>query len=76
MTLAFMTHRSFCVATPIALFDDAFAELDGTRQALLLALIGESLAGQAIVTAPREAEVPAALLDRPRWRMHGGQLEA
>jgi DNA replication and repair protein RecF len=62
---------------PIALFDDAFAELDAPRQRRLLALIGETLAGQAIVTAPRDAEVPDALLpDRPRWLMHGGRLAA
>jgi len=63
-------------STPVALFDDAFAELDAVRQGRLLALIGDTLPGQAIVAAPRESEVPEALLDRPRWRMHGGRLEA
>jgi DNA replication and repair protein RecF len=62
--------------TPIALFDDAFAELDAGRQACLLSVIAETLPGQAIVTAPRDDEVPAALLDRPRWRMREGRLEA
>ena len=61
---------------PIALFDDAFAELDARRQERLLSLIGETLPGQAIVTAPRDAEVPAALFDRPRWQMQGGRLAA
>lgn len=61
--------------TPVALFDDAFAELDALRQGHLLRLIADTLPGQAIVTAPREAEVPDALLDRPRWRMRGGRLE-
>ena len=60
---------------PIALFDDAFAELDQDRQERLLNLIGKSLPGQAIITAPRDAEVPKALFDRPRWHMVGGQLE-
>lgn len=60
--------------SPVALFDDAFAELDAQRQARLLALIRETLPGQAVVTAPRDAEIPAALLDRPRWRMTGGRL--
>ncbi|UCF40376.1 MAG: DNA replication and repair protein RecF [Gemmatimonadota bacterium] len=59
---------------PVALYDDVFAELDASRQARLLALIRERLPGQAIVTAPRESEVPAALLERPRWRMEGGRL--
>ena len=62
-------------STPVALFDDAFAELDAHRKGRLLGLIADTLPGQAIVTAPREAEVPQALLDRPRWRMHGGRLE-
>jgi DNA replication and repair protein RecF len=59
---------------PIALFDDVFAELDQDRQERLLSLIRESLPGQAIITAPRDAEVPAALFERPRWRMVGGAL--
>ncbi len=60
---------------PIALFDDVFAELDQDRQERLLRLINEALPGQAIITAPRDAEVPTALLDRPRWEMVGGRLE-
>jgi DNA replication and repair protein RecF len=60
---------------PIALFDDVFAELDQERQERLLALIGQSLGGQVIVTAPRDQEVPEPLFDRPRWRIRGGRLE-
>ncbi len=59
---------------PIALYDDVFAELDGSRQARLLELIRVVLPGQAIVAAPRDAEVPAALFDRPRWQMTGGRI--
>jgi len=62
-------------ARPIALYDDVFAELDEHRQARLLELIREALPGQAIVAAPRDAEVPAALFDRPRWQMAGGRIE-
>jgi DNA replication and repair protein RecF len=61
-------------AAPVALYDDVFAELDEGRQARLLELIRAVLPGQAIVTAPRDAEVPAALFDRPRWQMVGGRL--
>ncbi len=61
-------------SAPVALYDDVFAELDAGRQARLLTLIEETLPGQAIVTAPRESEVPPALLKRPRWRMTGGRL--
>jgi len=62
-------------SAPIALFDDAFAELDQDRQERLLTLIKESLPGQAIITAPRDAEVPQELFERPRWYMTGGRLE-
>jgi DNA replication and repair protein RecF len=60
--------------TPIALYDDVFAELDEGRQARLLELIRAVLPGQAIVAAPRDVEVPAALFDRPRWQMREGRL--
>jgi DNA replication and repair protein RecF len=60
--------------TPIALYDDVFAELDEARQTRLLELIRAVLPGQAIVAAPRDAEVPAALFDRPRWQMREGRI--
>jgi len=60
---------------PVALYDDVFAELDGNRQERLLRLIREVLPGQAMVVAPRDAEVPAGLFDRPRWQITGGVLE-
>jgi len=59
---------------PVALFDDVFAELDTERQGRLLRVIEETLPGQAIVTAPRASEVPAALSDRPRWTIAGGAI--
>ena len=59
---------------PIALYDDVFAEFDAERQANLLRLIHNTLPGQAIIAAPRESEVPAALLDRPRWEMRLGTI--
>lgn len=62
-------------AAPIALYDDVFAELDENRQARLLELIREALPGQAVVAAPRDAEVPAALFDRPRWQVAGGRID-
>jgi DNA replication and repair protein RecF len=60
--------------TPIGLYDDVFAELDHARQANLLELIRNTMPGQAIVTAPRDSEVPAELFDRSRWTMVGGVL--
>ena len=69
------TLRRMQDAAPIALYDDVFAELDRSRQENLLALIRETLTGQAIVAAPRDSEVPKELLDRARWQMIGGRLE-
>lgn len=69
------TLRAARGAAPVALYDDVFAELDRGRQERLLGLIRESLPGQAIVTAPRQSEVPPTLLDLTRWRMHRGSLE-
>jgi DNA replication and repair protein RecF len=59
---------------PIGLYDDVFAELDQDRQARLLELLRASLPGQAIVVAPRDAEVPAELFDRPRWQIREGRI--
>jgi DNA replication and repair protein RecF len=68
------TLRGAMGSPPIGLYDDVFAELDDDRQARLLHLIQQTLPGQAIITAPRESEVPPALLERPRWRMKGGRI--
>ncbi len=70
------TIRTATGNPPIALFDDVFAELDGRRQARLLGLIQEALPGQAVITAPRDSEVPPALLDRPRWQIAEGRIDS
>lgn len=62
--------------TPVALCDDVFAELDEDRQDRLFRLIERTLPGQAIITAPRESEVPHAASHRPRWSIRGGTLAA
>ncbi len=61
-------------AIPLALYDDVFAELDADRQGRLLGLVREMLPGQAVLTAPREVEIPPALLQLTRWGMTGGRL--
>lgn len=68
------TLKSARGTPPIGLYDDVFAELDEARQSKLLKLMRDSLPGQSIVVAPRDAEIPPELLDRPRWRMAGGRL--
>ena len=70
------TLKDSAGSPPIALYDDVFAELDEDRQGRLLTLIHETLPGQAIVAAPRESEVSASMLDRPRWRVKGGRIAA
>ncbi len=50
-------------------------ELDEERQARLLELIQSTLPGQAVITAPRDSEVPSVLCERPRWTMQGGMIE-
>lgn len=61
---------------PVLLVDDAFAELDRGRSERVMALLESELAGQVIVTAPKESDVRFAGRTLERWRMHGGVIEA
>lgn len=61
---------------PILLLDDAFAELDPGRSARVMALLEAELMGQVIFTAPKESDVSFPGRTLPRWRMHGGVIEA
>ena len=61
-------------SAPVALYDDIFAEFDARRQAKLINLIQAVLPGQAVVTAPRETEVPESLLASARWTISEGTL--
>ncbi len=61
---------------PILLLDDAFAELDPGRSERVMALLEAELTGQVIVTAPKESDVRLPGRTLPRWRMHGGVIEA
>lgn len=60
---------------PVTLYDDIFAELDSTRQGLLLDAIKDSADSQVILAAPRDSEVPAEMFDRPRWTIKDGKIE-
>ncbi len=61
---------------PVLLVDDAFAELDGERSRRVMALLESELAGQVIVTAPKDSDVRFAGRTLERWHMHGGAIEA
>lgn len=59
---------------PALLVDDVFAELDATRQERLATRLG-AMAAQLVVTAPREADLPAAL-EVARWHVRDGSIQA
>lgn len=61
---------------PVLLVDDAFAELDHGRSERVMGLLASELAGQVIVTAPKESDVRFAGRTLERWRMHGGVIAA
>ena len=61
---------------PVLLVDDAFAELDDGRSERVMALLAAEVAGQVIVTAPKESDVRFAGRTLERWRMHGGMIDA
>lgn len=57
---------------PVLLLDDPFAELDASRAARILGLLGADGFGQVVLAVPRPGDVPAALspLER-RWIVDG-----
>jgi DNA replication and repair protein RecF len=57
---------------PALLVDDVFAELDAERQRRLARRLTDH-AGQRIVTAPRDEDLPPGL-DLPRWEMQDGMV--
>ena len=60
---------------PILLLDDAFAELDPGRAERVMGLL-DDIAGQVILTVPKEsdARLPGRVL--PQWRIRAGVVEA
>jgi DNA replication and repair protein RecF len=61
---------------PIILLDDVFAELDAGRSERVLALMEEEETGQVLLTAPKESDIRLRRDSLPRWRIHGGRVEA
>ena len=60
---------------PLLLLDDAFAELDSGRSERVMSLL-EGMAGQVILTVPREADAGLRGRALPRWRVRAGVVEA
>jgi DNA replication and repair protein RecF len=55
------TLRDARSAIPMLLLDDPFAELDETRAARILGLLGAEGFGQVVLAVPRASDVPSAL---------------
>jgi DNA replication and repair protein RecF len=66
------TLRERSGAAPLLLLDDPFAELDVRRSARILELLAARGMGQALLTVPRETDIPPALTQLERWRIAGG----
>jgi DNA replication and repair protein RecF len=66
------TLRERLGAAPVLLLDDPFAELDVRRAARILELLAEQGMGQALLTVPRESDIPPALTRLARWGIAGG----
>lgn len=68
------TLRDARGATPVLLLDDPFAELDETRAARILGLLGADGFGQVVLAVPRPGDVPAALSPLARLTIVDGMV--
>ena len=66
------TLRERLGAAPLLLLDDPFAELDARRSARILELLAEGGMGQALLTVPRDTDIPPALTQLARWSIASG----
>ncbi len=70
------TLRERLGVAPMLLLDDPFAELDVHRSSRILELLAEQAMGQTVLTVPRESDIPPALTQLARWRIHAGDVHA
>ena len=68
------TLRERLGVAPMLLLDDPFAELDVHRSGRILELLAEQSMGQTVLTVPRESDIPPALTQLSRWRIHDGAM--
>lgn len=61
---------------PILLLDDAFAELDTGRSGRVMALLEAEVAGQVIITVPKESDAGLPGRSLERWRIQAGAIQA
>jgi len=72
--LEWETLRAACDAAPLLLLDDPFAELDVRRAARILDLLSDAGVGQAVLTVPRETDIPAEFTRLERVRVEAGMI--
>jgi DNA replication and repair protein RecF len=68
------TLRDRAGVEPVYLLDDVFAELDRQRSGSLLALLEDGRCGQAVLTAPKPADI-VLRGGLEEWSISGGRLE-
>jgi DNA replication and repair protein RecF len=69
------TLRQHAGAEPLLLLDDPFAELDIHRAGKILVMLEQRGLGQTILVVPREADIPAGLMQLDRLSIRGGEIE-
>jgi len=68
------TIRSSRGREPILLLDDIFAELDEDRSRRILGLLDGLVAGQVLLTAPKESDIRFREATLPRWSIENGGI--
>jgi len=68
------TLRRHAGAEPLLLLDDPFAELDIHRAGKILVMLEQRGLGQTILVVPREADIPAGLMQLDRLTIRGGEI--
>jgi DNA replication and repair protein RecF len=69
-----MTLRESRGVAPLLLLDDPFAELDATRSARILELLGKEGLGQTILAVPRATDIPPGLTGLERRMIQAGSV--
>ena len=69
------TLRQHAGAEPVLLLDDPFAELDIHRAGKILVMLEQRGLGQTILVVPREADIPAGLMQLDRLTIRAGEIK-
>ena len=69
------TLRQHTGAEPLLLLDDPFAELDIHRAGKILVMLEQRGLGQTILVVPREADIPAGLMQLDRLTIRSGEIK-